>query len=277
MQTTKIQPFARRLMGSAIAAMFNHMARTGMTVSALSLVSDTLDAIPEAQRPLYVERDGKFHLDVTGLEDTKGLKSALESERKTAREAETARKALEKQFEGIDPTKFKEIMSRFDNDEELKLISAGKISEVVEKRMERQRADLERQVEAEKANTEAANKRADAHIQRVLDNEIRAVSGELHKFAVDDALLLGRQIFKLDDQGNAVQFGSDGRPVMGKDGKTPFSPAEWLEDMKKTKPHWFPASGSGGGAGGQGAQYGGRDLSHLPPTERMTAARAAKK
>lgn len=277
MQTTKTQPFARSLMSAAVAAILNHMARTGITVGALSLVSDSLDAVPEAQRSLYVERDGKFHLDVTGLEDTKGLKSALESERRAAREAEQARKMLEKQYEGIDPAKVKEIMSRFDNDEELKLIAAGKISDVVEKRMERQRAELERQVEAEKANTEAANKRADIYVQSVLDNAIRAHAGELHKFAVDDALLLGRQIFKLDDQGNAVQFGSDGRPVIGKDGKTPFGPAEWLEGMKKTKPHWFPASNSGGGGGGQGSQNGGKDLSHLSPTARMTAARAAKK
>jgi len=276
MHIAKTKYFTRSLMAVA-AAMCGYMSRTGMTVGALSLVTDSLDAVPEAQRSLYVERDGKFHLDVTGLEDTKGLKSALESERKAAREAEAARKALEKQYEGMDPVKFKEIMARFENDEEGKLIAAGKISEVVDKRMARQRAELERQVEAEKANTAAAIQRAEAHIQRVLDNEIRAASGELHKFAVDDALLLGRQIFKLDDKGNAVQFDSDGRVVLGKDGKTPFGPKEWLEDMKKTKPHWFPASGSGGGAGGQGAPYGGRDLSHLPPTERMTAARAAKK
>jgi hypothetical protein len=276
MQITKAKTFVRSLLDLVHKRLFSHMARSGLILAAVPLVADSLDSVPEPQRALYVERDGKFHLDVIGLEDTKGLKSALESERQAARDAEKRRKEIEKQYEGIDPVKVKEIMSRFDNDEELKLIAAGKISEVVEKRMERQRADLERQVEAERANTEAANKRADAYIQSVLDNAIRSAAGELHKYAVEDALLLGRQIFKLDAEGNAVQLGSDGRPVMGKDGKTPFGPAEWLEGMKKTKPHWFPASSSGGGGGGQGSM-GAKDLSHLPPTERMTAARSAKK
>ncbi|MFZ3286554.1 MAG: hypothetical protein WA191_06855 [Telluria sp.] len=241
---------------------------------ALQLVVDTLESVPEALHSLYTEADGKFRLQVDGIEDTKGLKSALEKERQTAKDAEKARKDFEKQFEGIDPKKVKDMMSRFDNDEELKLISEGKISEVVEKRMERQRADLERQLGEKDGAIDAANKRADAYIQSVLDNEIRSVATGLHKFAVDDALLLGRQIFKLDENGRAVQFGSDGKPVMGKDGKTPFGPGEWIDGMKSTKPHWFPSTASGGGASGHMAVSGGADMSKMSPTERLTAARA---
>lgn len=55
---------------------------------ALKLTLDTLDGVDEAIKALYVEQDGKFKLAVDGLEDTSGLKSALEKERKARREAE---------------------------------------------------------------------------------------------------------------------------------------------------------------------------------------------
>ena len=55
---------------------------------ALKLTLDTLDGVDEAIKPLYVEHDGKFKLAVDGLEDTSGLKSALEKERKARRDAE---------------------------------------------------------------------------------------------------------------------------------------------------------------------------------------------
>ena len=55
---------------------------------ALKLTLDSLDGVDEAHKALYVEQDGKFKLAVDGLEDTSGLKSALEKERKARREAE---------------------------------------------------------------------------------------------------------------------------------------------------------------------------------------------
>jgi hypothetical protein len=36
----------------------------------LDLIVDTIDAVPEAFRGEYTEKEGKFHLAVTGLEKT---------------------------------------------------------------------------------------------------------------------------------------------------------------------------------------------------------------
>lgn len=184
-----------------------------------------------------------------------------------------------KAFEGIDPVKTRELLSRFENDEEAKLIADGKISDVIDKRTEKLRQEAERKVAEATAKAEAATKRALAFQGRVLDDAIRAAAAAagIHKHAIDDALFRGRSMFALDEGGQAVQIGSDGHPVLGKDGKTPFSPAEWLESMKEAAPHWFPAQGSGSGSSGQGAQRSSKDLSHLSPTERMNAARTAKK
>lgn len=48
---------------------------------------DAIDAIPEAQRSLYKEANGKFVLDVDGYEDPANLKSALQKERDAAKAA----------------------------------------------------------------------------------------------------------------------------------------------------------------------------------------------
>ncbi len=90
----------------------------------------------------------------------------------------------------------------------------------------------------------------------MLDNNIRAAAAKvgIHAHAIDDALLRGRAMFTLDDDGNAVQV-KDGTVVLSKDGKNNFAPSEWLESMREAAPHWFPASGSGGGAQ-QGRQQG---------------------
>jgi len=161
------------------------------------------------------------------------------------------------QFSGMDPEKIRTMMEALDHDEDMKLFGEGKKNMVIEKYTERMRTAHTAELEAERARTAEETKRADTYKSAVLDNHIRAVCGDLHKGAVDDALLFARQIFTLDAKGNAVKLDAEGRPELGKDGKTAFSPAEWIEMQRELKPHWFPASTSGSGSNGaQGSGSG---------------------
>lgn len=170
------------------------------------------------------------------------------------------------QFEGIDPNAVRNILKRFADDEEAKLIADGKIDDVLNKRTERMKADFDKKLSEALSKAEQAEKRAQAFQGRVLDDAIRAAAAKagIHQHAIDDALLRGRAMFTLDEDGQAVQLGEDGRPVLGKDGKSPFTPAEWLEGMKEKAPHWFPATASGGGAsnagGGGGVSKKAKDM-----------------
>lgn len=225
----------------------------------LALVVEKLDGVEEAQRSLYVEKDGKFHLDVSGIEDTSGLKSALEKERAAAKANAKAVKDLQEQFAGIDPLKVRDMMAKLDNDGESALIAAGRIDEVINKRTEKLRTELQKQVAAAEDKAKASEARAGKFSQRVLDNHIRAAAAKagLHSHAIEDALFRARSMFVLNEEGDAIQLNSDGHPILGKDGKTPFSPNEWLEGMKEVAPHWFPAGSSGSGAQGSGSGAGG--------------------
>ncbi|WDZ97971.1 hypothetical protein Herbaro_09380 [Herbaspirillum sp. WKF16] len=169
-----------------------------------------------------------------------------------------------KQFDGLDATKIRELMARFENDEEAQLIADGKINEVIERRTEKLRTESDRRLKEADDKVAAAEQRASAFQGRVLDDTIRAAASTagLHPHAIEDALFRGRTLFTLDKDGKAVQLGEDGHPVLGKDGKSPFTPAEWLDSMKDTAPHWFPTgnSGGGGGAGGNHRQQAGKTM-----------------
>lgn len=169
-----------------------------------------------------------------------------------------AKDALAK-FDGLDPEEMRTLLKRFANDEEAKLLKEGKLDELVSRRTEKLRSDLEKKASDALAAAEAATKRAQAFQGRVLDDSIRAAAAKagLHQHAIDDALFRARSMFSLDENGQAVQLGDDGKPVLGKDGKSPFTPLEWLEGMKEKAPHWYPAAASGGGSGGGGGGAGG--------------------
>jgi hypothetical protein len=183
-------------------------------------------------------------------------------------------------FDGLDPEALKALKDRLDQDEDAKLLAEGKKNVVIEKYTERMRAQHELDKKALQDQIAAEGKRADTYRQSVLDSHILRAAGSLHKGAVEDALLHARNLFTLDAAGNAVQLDSEGRPVLGKDGTTPFSPAEWIELQKELKPHWFPmnTSGSGGGnareAGGAGKQIKRADFDRLQPYEQAEKARS---
>lgn len=155
-----------------------------------------------------------------------------------------------KRFEGIDPDAVRSMLQRFENDEEAKLLSQGKVDDVLNKRTERLRADYDKRVAEAEAKSAAADARAQAFRGRVLDDAIRAGASKagLHPHAVEDALFRARASgFDLNDNGEAVKLGEDGKPELGKDGKSPLSAQEWLEGMKEKAPHWFPSTGTGSG------------------------------
>lgn len=182
------------------------------------------------------------------------------------------------QFEGLDPTALKSLKERLDADEDTKLFSEGKKEMVIEKYTQRMRDQHKAELAAFEARVADEAKRADAYKGAVLDNQIlSAANGQLHKSAIEDALLLGRTIFSLDAKGKAVRLDSEGRPELGKDGSNPFSPAEWIETMKELKPHWFPASTTGSGSGNarEGGSGAGKTITRSK-FEGLSAADQAK-
>ena len=260
------------------------LRRCGLVQGAIAFEVDDVAALPEFQRAWY-DQDAatkKFKLNPAKVEveDVTGLKNTVTATRKEAADAkrladQRVADAL-KPFEGIDPVRTRALLDKFNGEDEAALIAAGKIDEVINRRMEKHTKAQQKLIDEASAREGGAMELAQSLMEDAVDNKVRAACAKagLHASAVDDALLRARAIFSLDDDKNVVQFDENDEIVLGKDGKTPFSPAEWLESMKEAAPHWFPAGGSGGGAGGSRLKSGGQDLSGLSPVARLTAARA---
>lgn len=197
-------------------------------------------------------------------------------------------KALKTSWGDLDPEKVKLIMSRLENDEDTKLIAEGKVDEVINRRVTSLKGDYEKRLEAaSKAlgeKDEALKKRDSRLRDLVVESHIRQKATDLNLVgtAVDDALFRAKSIFTLDKDERVVAVDNDGHVRLGKDGKSPFSPSEWLEGMKEAAPHWFAAPSGGGaqGGGGSGRQGGGFVLSRAdardPAKYRAAKEQAAK-
>jgi hypothetical protein len=231
---------------------------------ALALSVDSLDGLPDAIHSLYVEKDGKFVLDVDGVPDVTGLKTALESERAIAKAEAKAKKELEARFNGVDPDKYKEFLAKAEKAEEEKMILEGKQEELANKKLELRDAEWKKQIALKDAELESINSKVASLKEKALSEQIRSgINGAFHAMANDDAVLVAMTMFKLDDNGNAVMYDSDGSIVIGKDGKTPFSPKEWANSdaLKDTKSHWFAASMGGTGAQQTSGSGNGKTMS----------------
>lgn len=253
----------------------NYSKSHSTTVGYVREGDDAAAATAEASKAAELQKQIQAAVDAA----TAGLKN--KNEELLGKMAKAADRV--KQFEGLDPVALKTFKERMDTDEDAKLIAEGKKNELIDKYTVRMREQHNAELKAREDALNAEKARANSYRSRVLDDAIRSVVQGLHPGAVEDALLHARNIFSLDDKGNAVQLDSEGRPVLGKDGSTPFSPAEWIELQKNVKPHWFPNGNTGSGssnareANGVGKAIKRADFDRLPGLEQARIARSGVK
>ena len=245
----------------------------------LKLVVETLEGLAEPIAALYTKgEDGKYTLGVEGVPDVTNLTKALKSERDLREKADREAKRLAAQYEGLDADEARKLLAQFEGSEEAKLIKDGKLDQVVAKKMERQTADFNKKLKAAEDAAKAAADRVARVNQRIADGIARdaAVKAGIHQYAVDDFVLtLRAEGWTLDDKDELILLDSDNQPVLGKDGKTRLTVMEAAESKRETRPHWFPATASGGGAKPTSGPMR-KDISNLSPVERMNIARQAR-
>lgn len=240
---------------------------------ALHYEVDSVDGLDDGLKSLYKQADnGKFRLDVSGVDDGKELKAALEKERQASRDAKKLAKQYEDKFDGIDPDVVRSIMAKFASDEEAGLIAKGEIDKVLDLRTQRMKDAHEKELGKFKGDLEAREARLSKLEQRAFLGELasHATKAGIHAGAVEDAMFFAREQFALDDDGKLVA--KDGS--LDSQGK-PLTMEAWFTEMKSKKPHWFPApSGGGGGGGNNSGSNGGKSITReqfdkLPPYEQM--------
>ena len=211
------------------------------------------DEIPADVADRYVERDGVFILAVEGVTD-----------KAKADELRNNNIALLKQldehnhrFEGIDPDEVRKLAEDKRKLEEAQQLKAGEFERVLESRVKGVKGELEKQLAAASTERDSLHaKLSSIQIDQAVVNE--ATKRGLRATAIPDITARARNTFRL--VGGAPQaFEADGQTTrVGKDGLTPLTVAEWIDQQLADAPHLFESNVGGGAAGnGSGGAGGG--------------------
>ncbi|TGV06470.1 hypothetical protein E4695_13015 [Alcaligenaceae bacterium 429] len=226
----------------------------------LDLPDDKAAALKEA---LGAKAKELLEQETSGL---KGKNSELLGKLKTA---QGDLDSFKSQFDGLDIEAVKAVVSKAGQDEETRLIAEGKIDEVVSRRTERLRGDLEKQLQAERERADKADAFANQFKDRVLSDSIREAASKAGALAEasDDIILRARSVFSLNEDGVPVAVDKDGQVIYGKDGKTPLSPLEWAEGLRESASHLWPRAQGAGQVGDKGGKGGGKKRSEMSALE----------
>lgn len=220
----------------------------------LKHVIPSLDAVPENLRSLYVQKDGKFVLDVDGaiaVDEHERIKVQLAEFRDNNRALNTSKTELEAKLaalKDVDPEKYRTALTELD---ELKKKAPAKDSEL---------AAIRTQLDAlGKSLTESAEReRKSAVALAEKDLEVSLTQAGI-KAGVDEKALLdylgrAKRVFRIEDGKIKTDVFSK------KNVTTPMTVDEFVADLPAEAPHLFkPSKGGGanppgpGGSGGNGA------------------------
>lgn len=216
---------------------------------ALEPILESVDSVPEELRSHYVQREGKFVLDVIpksgyALENIEGLKSALGKERNRADQLDKKIKA----FGDLDPSGIQEKLSRL---EELQSIDpekeAGRLAEEKAKSKIEQilnKHNLEKEELSRKTNTYKAKLEqvlVDSNIQKAI-----LEAGGNNK-TIDLLLPHVKNQVRLDDNFNLQVFDVVGNPRIGDSQGNPMSLTQLANEFKEKFPETFPGTQQSGG------------------------------
>jgi len=237
---------------------------------ALKASYDTQEAVPAEFKAHYVEKDGKWVVEVEGApsaDDLKKVSDALAAER-TAH-SETANKLKPFDTIGKTPDEIKAAMVELE-EAKTKLEAGGgekfdqaKYDELVDRKVALQIEPLNRQIEAltterDAAKTEATNTKTQL-TRRDLGTELNAAAtaekmpAEAIPFFVNQAL---DQFEKSEADGRFLTVRKDGSDTL-----PGLTPAQMVAEAKKTMPFLWPDTT---GAGIKPGEPGGPDTTNNP-------------
>jgi hypothetical protein len=223
------------------------------------------DEIPAALAGHYVERDGAWMLDVDGAVDKAKLEEFRANNVGLMKQLEDQKK----RFEGIDPDEVRKLADEKRKLEEAQQLKGGEIEKVVEGRLKNAKTEWDKQFGAVTAERDSLNSRLTA-IQ--IDQGVITVATKkgLRPTAIPDITSRARTVFRLVD-GAPRAYEPDGQTVrVGKDGLTPMTLDEWVDQQVADAPHLFESNAGGGAAGNGSGGVGGGNRSVKNPFRKET-------
>lgn len=208
----------------------------------LPLVADSLDAIPEAARGAYVNRDGKFHLD-TEVEDVTPLKAKNVQLMDETKAEKRKRQELEAKLAEIEAEAHAKSVG----------LTAEKLAEIKAQAEAKFRADLEERDALKQENR-----------QILLDMRAKSLLAKANAVDVDDAWKV---------VGSEFDLTTDKKLILKAD-PTADVEAYITTALRAKKPHLFKGTEAAGG-GAAGITTGGGQAGTKPVTQWTSDERRA--
>lgn len=218
------------------------------------------EEVPAEAASLYVEREGAFVLDVEGAVE----KARLDEFRNNNVALQKQLQELGQKFEGIDPERARALLEKQQELEDANLVKSGDVEKLVEKRLTVFKADLDK--ERTRANELQAQLES-----FTLNTNLQAVGARsgVRATALPDLHARAARVFKMAN-GKIIAFDSEGQVRHGKDGYTPLTLDEWVEDLRSEAPHLFETNSGGGAAGNGSGGVGGMNHGLKNPWKQET-------
>lgn len=225
-------------------------------MATLKLTYESEADIPDGFAELYTEKDDAWILTgVEGIKTQADVDRVLEGHRKERNDHKATKDRL-KAFGDLTPEDVEKLTE--ERDELLAQVESSggdpkKIEETAQQLVELRRENSKYKRELDKATAtqaeleEAANSAASRLSGFQIDNALQAALREAKVLtpAMDDALLLGRQVFHIDEAGKVA--------VRDEVGFTPGAePKDWIMEIKEKRPHWWGENRGAGATGGKG-------------------------
>ncbi len=238
----------------------------------LELNYDSADAIPEGYKGLFDEKDGKFAFSgVTGFKTQTDVNNVQEALRKEREDHTAAKTALTPWAAMGKPD---EVQAKLDRIPELEAAAKGKLDDdaingIVEGRMTQKIAPLERNITTltdENTGLKKENEGLKTALERRdMSDELRVVATEMKVLssAVADIEIIAASYLEKGPDGNFVVKADAQGVTPGVDVK------QFMKEMQKMRPHWWPQS-QGGGAGGGDGDFGDGGNPWAPDSWNMT-------
>ena len=230
-----------------------------MPLKAVLSAKSEVDALPEAVRGLYVEKDGKFTLDVDGGlvtgQEALELKTKVREFRDTnialMAEAEKLR-PLATKFEGVDPDEYKTLKAEAALLKQKGVTSVNDIQGAIDKAVKAALEPVSAALTLEKTEREKATKLAnDAKFRELVTAD--ANKAGVAATAIRHVLREAEQVFELKEGALAPKAGVKHPTEPLKE----LTPNDWLQQLAKTDEYLF-AQNLGSGAPGAPAPGGPR-------------------
>lgn len=236
------------------------------------ITAEEYGALDAALKPLYKQEGNSYVADIDGIDahpSTKSLKTALDAERSGRSDTTRQLNELKAKLGDMDPDEARDALKKIQELEEKSRLGeipdkfkkqfdeavAARV-ESIQKNFETQKKGFEKQVK----DLETKLNESTGQLENLtIDGAVREAASKkgLHAWAIEDAVMHARKLYKLKD-GKPVPLNGDQVVFSGKKPGDPKPIEEWLEEKITEKPGWVKESTGGGadhqrnnGAGGQ--------------------------